>query len=445
MAAALPLDERHKFTDLTARDALSALRRYEGLMVYVVSEQKRYHLKGGITNAHWEEIGAAGSGSAAFDDALAATTFFEASDGSKHALWDGNPIGKYANLTPGGNVVSTEISPNGKMLAVTHASSPYLSLYVIDYDTGTFNKIPNPGTLLSTIGAMRFSPDGKCLVVALTASPWIASYNINYESCTITYVGGATGSSGISGASGQNYSLAITNDNSTIALGVFTVSSGATVKAFNLNTTTGVTSYRGNISSSTNQCYAIAINPVDNTLAVHDNSPSTGAIRFYSYDTGTQNFTYSFNDIFPPSATQNMKWSPDGTKLAIAYTTGFGILVLKNVDTTLQTYGSLTNSGANVAFQKVGLAWHPSGEYFVCTNGGVSGTAINLYRISGTAPGTTCTNEGNIYPAPASNDGRGAAFTPNGKILVAGQASVAYFQVWRTGNAPPITQLLMGG
>lgn len=39
--------------DITARDAIPAALRYEGMLVYVVSEKKTYQLQGGITNSNW--------------------------------------------------------------------------------------------------------------------------------------------------------------------------------------------------------------------------------------------------------------------------------------------------------------------------------------------------------------------------------------------------------
>ncbi len=59
---ALPIDDRFVFADITARDALSALRRYEGMIVYVSSLDSVYLLKGGILNANWAPL-KGGSGS----------------------------------------------------------------------------------------------------------------------------------------------------------------------------------------------------------------------------------------------------------------------------------------------------------------------------------------------------------------------------------------------
>lgn len=52
----IPLDNRVVFADTAGRNALNTNYRYEGLTVYVVSEQKNYQLKGGIENENWQEM-----------------------------------------------------------------------------------------------------------------------------------------------------------------------------------------------------------------------------------------------------------------------------------------------------------------------------------------------------------------------------------------------------
>lgn len=53
---ALPLDSRLKVADTTARDAIAALVRYEGMVVYSVADGRNYQLVGGITNSDWEVL-----------------------------------------------------------------------------------------------------------------------------------------------------------------------------------------------------------------------------------------------------------------------------------------------------------------------------------------------------------------------------------------------------
>lgn len=58
----LPLDSRIKVADVTARDAISASVRYEGLMVYAVSTGLNYQLVGGIANGNWTTLNTSGGG-----------------------------------------------------------------------------------------------------------------------------------------------------------------------------------------------------------------------------------------------------------------------------------------------------------------------------------------------------------------------------------------------
>ena len=57
----LPIDSRLVVADLTARDAINSLYRYEGMLVYVVSDQNNYQLVGGIANANWLTLSFSGS------------------------------------------------------------------------------------------------------------------------------------------------------------------------------------------------------------------------------------------------------------------------------------------------------------------------------------------------------------------------------------------------
>jgi len=59
---ALPIDSRFVVADLTARDAIPALRRYEGLICYVESEETNYQLVGGIDDINWVELSGGGGG-----------------------------------------------------------------------------------------------------------------------------------------------------------------------------------------------------------------------------------------------------------------------------------------------------------------------------------------------------------------------------------------------
>lgn len=58
---ALPLDDRQVVTNSTSRDAIPSLVRYEGMIVFVIADQKNYQLVGGTANANWKQL-SSGSG-----------------------------------------------------------------------------------------------------------------------------------------------------------------------------------------------------------------------------------------------------------------------------------------------------------------------------------------------------------------------------------------------
>jgi hypothetical protein len=63
-----PLDLRVQTATTITRDAIPAIKRYEGMQVYVIADTKTYVLKGGVLNANWVELGAAGGGGGALYD-----------------------------------------------------------------------------------------------------------------------------------------------------------------------------------------------------------------------------------------------------------------------------------------------------------------------------------------------------------------------------------------
>lgn len=55
--AQLPLRSGDTVADTTARDAIAAIERYEGRIIFVIADGKNYQLVGGITNSDWVEVG----------------------------------------------------------------------------------------------------------------------------------------------------------------------------------------------------------------------------------------------------------------------------------------------------------------------------------------------------------------------------------------------------
>ena len=56
LGSGIPLDGRTVVADTTARDAIPAIERYDGLIVYTTATSKNYQLRGGVLNANWVDI-----------------------------------------------------------------------------------------------------------------------------------------------------------------------------------------------------------------------------------------------------------------------------------------------------------------------------------------------------------------------------------------------------
>ena len=92
-------------------------------------------------------------------------TIYNTSDWTKLA----NP-----STLPPNNSNGCAFSPDGSLLAVTHNSSPFITIY----DTDTRTKLANPSTLPSSAAyGCAFSPDGRLLAVAYITSPFITFYD----------------------------------------------------------------------------------------------------------------------------------------------------------------------------------------------------------------------------------------------------------------------------
>lgn len=113
---ALPLDDRIQVADTTARDAIPAGRRYEGLIVYVIADGTNYQLVGGITDGDWTELSGAGGGSGGIN-------FIENGDGeSDTAGWS-----VYANITPSSKPEADPFgTPSGGVTWVQSSSGPLI-------------------------------------------------------------------------------------------------------------------------------------------------------------------------------------------------------------------------------------------------------------------------------------------------------------------------------
>ena len=61
LSAQLPLDDRTVVANITARNAIPTIQRYDGLLVYEIDTNINWQLQGGILDANWVQIGSGSS------------------------------------------------------------------------------------------------------------------------------------------------------------------------------------------------------------------------------------------------------------------------------------------------------------------------------------------------------------------------------------------------
>jgi len=427
MAAALPLDDRERFADLTARDALSALRRYEGLVCYVVSEQKLYHLKGGITNAHWEELGTGGTGSPEIDDALASTIFTNnpPTGGTEYACHEGlTTIERTSLALPFANTSSQAllVSPCGRVLAAGFNTSPFVAFYRIDYASKTLYRMANPSTLPTAYCArVSSSSDGTLICFYMNASPYFRVFKINYttgsiNTGTISTPPTAAGLVHItpdgrfvyySDTSGiRTYSIDVATGNATFISA--NTSFGTATR--NIEITPDGKYLIGNLSSGTFETVILAIDQTTGALSAVPSSP-----------------------LLPTGISIWAKISPDGTKYAVGSSTS-DVLVY-SIDSTTGALTLIPNSAPLATTFKQDLTWSGDSKYlYTCMS---SSPWYRVFMVSGSSVDPVTSP---IVLATAST--LSLAMTPNGRFLFAGLASSTTVRMFEVTGRPPITELL---
>lgn len=110
-------------------------------------------------------VGNTYSNSAAWPDFVASVLIGKTGDWSKIA----DP-----STLPTGTGNRPAFSPDGLLMAVGMATSPYIHIY----NTSDWSKLPNPAVLPANAGrGVAFSPDGSLMAIAHSFSPYITIYN----------------------------------------------------------------------------------------------------------------------------------------------------------------------------------------------------------------------------------------------------------------------------
>lgn len=125
----LPLDGKFIKADDTARDAIPAGERYQGLLVYVTSTKKMWQLQGGITNSDWVLAGGGGGGISAMD--TTARNALPYAQGQTIYNTDTNKLETNQNTGRWGQVTTKNYS---SQIALVNSDSVSLNIYDFDQE-----------------------------------------------------------------------------------------------------------------------------------------------------------------------------------------------------------------------------------------------------------------------------------------------------------------------
>lgn len=234
------------------------------------------------------------------------------------------PFLKIANpaTLPTGDAFGTDFSPvtpDGEYLAVTHTTTPFVTIY--EHFGDTYTKLSNPGTLPAGIGRRAsFSPNGDYLAVSHDVSPFITIYK----------------------RSGDTF-----------------------------------TKLPNPASLPTGDTRGISFSPDSIYLAVVQTA--SPYINIYKRTAGTDTFVKLTNpSTLPAGASYGAAFSPNGLYLAIGHDTSPYITIYKQSG---DTFTKLGNPAALPAGQGRGVAFSPDSTYLAI--GTTAGTWISLYKRSG--------------------------------------------------------------
>lgn len=230
LSSALPLDARTVVTDFTARNAIPTIERYDGLEVYLTTNQQTWQLQGGITNSNWVLITVGGGG----------VTFDQIQSGTNTTAT------MYVSSNSGSGGATLQV--DDQAFEITNANDPttnaFFSLSALN--SGTFAEYFLPpiagGSFIASLGniAQSFSGstsfNGNFVANGTTAS--LVSQNVNLGTQATNGVIINMGTGNISTGNTQNITIGASGQagsTKTIAIG----GGGNGTQNINIGGTTG--------------------------------------------------------------------------------------------------------------------------------------------------------------------------------------------------------------
>lgn len=305
-------------------------------------------------------------------------------------------------------------SPDGRFLAVGHATTPFVTIY--ERAGGNLNKLPNPVTLPpNTVHGLAWSPNGDFLICTHTGSPFITIYQrqgINFTKLSDPSTIPSSNAFGVAFSPNGEFLIvtsSITNFNLYQILGTTFTDISATCGIFGGGLGTSVA------WSADSQYVAIS------------NQFTNGVYVYQRFGSSFTNITPVLTNLLPAGFPTGLAWSPDGQFLAIATLVSPYIAIYQfggGVFTLIATPATIPSGAAG------GVTWSSDGLSLAVAF--TSSPFILVYTRSG----TTFTANANPVSLPAGN-GSGISFSPSSQFLSVAVATTPFVNTYSTAGTFP--------
>ena len=348
-------------------------------------------------------------------------------DGVSSAVTKTNSKVIYKTAPPAGGLPTSSgngvaFSPDGSIMAMTHQSSPFITMYK-DID-GVWTKMPNvTGGYPSDFGkGVAFSHDSTTMAVATWSSPNITMYKDIEGVWTklANPTGGLPTSNGNGVAFSPDGTIMVVAHYGSPYITMYKDIEGVWTKMANV---TG--GYPTDVSNG------VAFSPDGTTMAVaHNSSPY---ITMYKDIDGVWTKMATPTGGLPTNQGYGVAFSPDSTTMAVAHRLGTCIAMYKDIEGVwtrmADPTGGLSTNTAN------GVAFSPDGTIMAVAHN--SGTYLTMYKDIEGVWTKMATPAGGL----PTNISKGVAFSQDSTTMAVSHDVSPFITMYT--NAPIMTQITL--
>ena len=287
-----------------------------------------------------------------------------------------------------GGVIAIDYNNTRARLAISWYDSTTSG--TIEYNTKTGEKLPLsfPGIGIANV---KYSPNGK-----IAAIVDYGSINLNisfYDMINYTFIKQIVVPGGVNPT---NRALAWSHDGIFLAIGAYDVDSNPILQVFNYST--GLNVFTGTLPAGTSSINVVEFSPDNSKLAI---APQATGMTLAVYNTADWTRITALDSIQPGALVNDIRFSNDGTKLAVCGASGTWPDSFKLYAVSGWTVLNVINSGdkpdPSNSNQQFSISWNAASTRFAMV-----GAVAPTVHIFDTTSSPKWTLQSNPFPADPS-------------------------------------------